>query len=80
MKVTVSLGLISSVPVVPSAASFQPELLIALAISPAVASAFGAAGVFTLPSVLVVNGAVTAAMLPLSSTLTVVLSVFAATV
>ena len=64
----------------PLACRLKPALLIALAMSPAVASAFGAAGVFTLPSVLVVNGAVTAAMLPLSSTLTVVLSVFAATV
>ena len=44
----------------PSAASFQPELLIALAISPAVASAFGAAGVFTLPSVLVNDVVLTA--------------------
>ena len=63
----------------PLACRLKPALLIALAMSPAVARAFGAAGVFTLPSVLV-NGVVTAAMLPLSSTLTVVLSVFAATV
>ena len=64
----------------PLACRLKPALLIALAMSPAVASAFGAAGVFTLPSVLVVNGAVTAAMLPLLSTWVVTPSVLAATV
>ena len=64
----------------PLACRLKPALLIALAMSPAVARAFGAVGVATVPVPVLVKPVVTAAMLPLSSTLTVVLSVFAATV
>ena len=64
----------------PLACRLKPALLIALAMSPAVARAFGAVGVATVPVPVLVKPVVTAAMLPLLSTLTVVLSVFAATV
>ena len=65
----------------PLACRLKPALLIALATSPAVARAFGAAGVLTLPLLLLVNALVTAIRLPdCGSTLRVVPSVFAATV
>ena len=81
LKVTVSLGLISSVPVVPSAASFQPELLIASATVFAVTSESPLpTGAPTLPSVDGVKVVVTAAMLPLPSIFVVVPSVLADTV
>ncbi len=80
-NVTVSDGLISSSvvpsttpePVAPDVA-FQPELLIALAMSPAVASASALAGASTLPSV-VAKGVVFAVSWPFS-TLMVLPSVF----
>ena len=65
---------------VPCAVSVKPLLLIALATSPAVASASGAAGVFTLPSAAAFTSLVIAAMLPSALTVVVTPSVFAATV
>ena len=77
---TVEPGLTSE-PLFPCAVRVKPALLIALATSPAVARAFGAAGVLTLPLLLLVNALVTAIRLPdCGSTLRVVPSVFAATV
>ena len=64
----------------PCAVSVKPLLLIALATSPAVASASGAAGVVTLPSAAAVTSLVIAAMLPSALTVVVTPSVFAATV
>ena len=64
----------------PLACRLKPALLIALAMSPAVARAFGAVGVATVPVPVLVKPVVTAAMLPLLSTWVVTPSVLAATV
>ena len=76
---TVEPGLTNE-PFSPCAVSVKPELLIAVAMSPAVANEVGLFGVFTLPVIVsLVNGDVLATILP-STTSVVTPSVFAATV
>ena len=74
---TVAPGL-TRLPLLPWAVRVNPELLMALATSPAVASAAGVVAVETPAAV--VMPLVTALRLPLPSTLIVLPSVFAATV